>query len=84
MFPKVIRAGAGPHDFGSGNNHGETLLPELTMQLISDPDTGSDSGDSSTDYSSPFTSYDPGLELFHNAPSVGRPSSPVVNFYLSV
>ena len=31
MFPKVIRAGAGPHDLGSGDNGGNTF-PELTAQ----------------------------------------------------
>ena len=30
MFPKVIRAGAGPHDLGSGDNRGDTF-PELTV-----------------------------------------------------
>lgn len=30
-IPKVIRAGAGPHDLGSGDNKGETF-PELTVQ----------------------------------------------------
>jgi len=71
MFPKVIKAGAGPHDFGSGKNDDETF-PELTVQFKSpDSDAGSDSsGDSTTDYSSSITSYDSGLELFHNASSV--------------
>ena len=36
MFPKVIRAGAGPHDLGSGDNKGDTL-PELTMQPDVEP-----------------------------------------------
>jgi hypothetical protein len=31
MFPKVIRAGAGPHDLGPGDNKGGTF-PELTVQ----------------------------------------------------
>ena len=31
MFPKVIRAGAGPHDLGSGDNRGDAL-PELAAQ----------------------------------------------------
>ena len=31
MFPKVIRAGAGPQDLGSGDNGGNTF-PELTAQ----------------------------------------------------
>jgi len=75
MFPKVIKAGAGPHDLGSGDNHDETF-PELTVQMSPDSDTGSDSsGDSTTDYSSSVTSYDSGLELFHNVSSVGRSPS---------
>jgi hypothetical protein len=31
LFPKVIRAGAGPHDLGSGDNRGDTF-PELTVR----------------------------------------------------
>ena len=31
MLPKVIRAGAGPHDLGPGDNRGDTL-PELGVQ----------------------------------------------------
>ena len=31
LFPKVIRAGAGPHDLGPGDNAGDTL-PELVAQ----------------------------------------------------
>ena len=31
IFPKVIRAGAGPHDLGSGENEGDTF-PELMVQ----------------------------------------------------
>jgi hypothetical protein len=41
LFPKVIRAGAGPHDLGSGDNTGDTF-PELMVQ--SDP-AASDSED---------------------------------------
>ena len=70
MFPRVIKAGAGPHDFGSGNNHNETL-PELTMQMNSDSDTGFEGGeDFVTDHFISVTSHDPELELFHNIPSV--------------
>lgn len=31
VYPQVIRASAGPHDLGSGNNHDESF-PELTVQ----------------------------------------------------
>ena len=36
LFPKVIRAGAGPHDLGPGNNTGDTL-PELMVQSDAEP-----------------------------------------------
>ena len=77
MFPKVIKAAAGPHDLGPGNNNNNETLPELTMQSSSDTDTGSDnSGDSTIDYSSSVTSYESELEVFHNASSVRRSSFP--------
>ena len=70
MFPKVIKAAAGPHDFGSGNNSNEAL-PELPVQLGSDPDPNADdSGDPTADDSNSSTSDDPELELYHNASSV--------------
>ena len=76
MFPKVIKAAAGPHDFDPENNYDE-IVPELAVQLSSDSDTGSDvSGDSTTDYSSSVTSYESELEVFHNASSVCRFSFP--------
>jgi len=31
VFPKVVRAGAGPDDLGSGDNRGDTL-PELAVR----------------------------------------------------
>ena len=43
LFPKVIRAGAGPHDLGPGDNTGNTF-PELMAQSDADP-TMSDSDD---------------------------------------
>lgn len=73
MFPKLIKAAAGPHDLGSGDNHPGTL-PELTVQLSSDSETGSDSsGDSMTDCSDSVTSYGSDFEVFHNVSSVCRP-----------
>ena len=36
LFPKVIRAGAGPHDLGSGDNEGDTF-PELTVHSGAEP-----------------------------------------------
>jgi hypothetical protein len=68
MFPKIIKAGAGPHDYGSGNNYDETS-PEL-VSAGADSDTGSyNGGDSTASYPS---SCEPELELFHVS-SVCRP-----------
>lgn len=81
MFPKFMKAAAGPHDFGSGNNHNETL-PELSVESGSDPDPDSDNsrdpmtGDSSSGVSE--------LELCHNVSSVCRFSSPTASSYLFV
>ena len=36
FFPKVIRAGAGPHDLGPGENRGNTF-PELTVRSDAEP-----------------------------------------------
>ena len=41
MFPKVIRAGAGPHDLGPGDNRGRTF-PELAVQYDSENTESSD------------------------------------------
>jgi len=41
MFPEVIRASAGPHDLGSGDNRGDTF-PELAVQYGAEPMVGSD------------------------------------------
>ena len=82
MFPKVIRAAAGPHDLGSGSNCDETF-PELMVQSSLDSDTGSDSSrDSTTDYPSSVTSYESELELFHNVPSVRQSQSPSPSYQL--
>lgn len=73
MFPKIIKAAAGPHDLSSGSNYDEAL-PELTVQSSLDSDSGSDSsGDCMTDYSSSITSYEQELEVFHNISLVFRP-----------
>ena len=39
LFPKVIRAGAGPHDLGSGENRGNTF-PELAVRSDAEPMSG--------------------------------------------
>ena len=41
MFPKVIKAGAGPHDLGSGHNGGDNFT-ELTVQPNIEPTTSGD------------------------------------------
>lgn len=81
MFPRVIRAAAGPHDLGSGDNR-DDILPELTVQSGPDSDTGSSSSkDSTSGYSSSVTSSDSDLDIFHNTPSVCRYSSPLASSY---
>ena len=44
MFPKVIRAGAGPHDLGSGENRGGAF-PELMVQSEAEPAMTGDEDD---------------------------------------
>ena len=41
LFPKVIRAGAGPHDLGPGDNAGDTF-PELMVQSDVEPTMNDD------------------------------------------
>jgi len=41
MFPKVVRAGAGPHDLGSGDNRGDTL-PSLAVEYDTTHTTSGD------------------------------------------
>ncbi|KAF9789571.1 hypothetical protein BJ322DRAFT_1043018 [Thelephora terrestris] len=41
FFPKVIRAGAGPHDLGSGDNTGDTF-PEVMARSDSEPTVSGD------------------------------------------
>ena len=75
VFPKVIKAAAGPHDLGPGDNHDETL-PELTVQSSSDLGTEFDGREDSTaDHLSSVTGHDSELETSHNVSSV-RPPPP--------
>ena len=79
MFPKVIKAAAGPHNLSSGDNYDETP-PELTVQSGSLSDNGSDStGDSMMDDSSPVASHGSELEPFNNASSVRRSPPPIAS-----
>ncbi|KAF9781372.1 kinase-like domain-containing protein [Thelephora terrestris] len=82
MFPKLIKAAAGPHDLGSGDNHQETL-PELTVQWGSDSDTGYDSGgDSTTGYSDSGTDYGSNFQVTHNVSSEDEDAFDVVSTYV--
>lgn len=73
VFPKVIKAAAGPRDLGPGNNRNETL-PDLAVQLGSDLDTeadmGAGRGDSTTDHPRSVIGHDSELEISHNVSSV--------------
>ena len=83
MFPKVIRAGAGPHDLGSGDNIGDAF-PELTAQ----PDAESTmSGDENLRGQWDPTTDDTGSEpdiVVRNTPYVWLLQCPFVSadFYL--
>lgn len=73
MFPKVIRAAAGPHDFGPRNNPDE-IPPELTVQSNSDVGNEFDEGNNSTiDHPGLVAGDDSELEIFHNVASVCQP-----------
>ena len=65
LFPKVIRAGAGPHDPGSGDNRGDTF-PELTVQA----DTGGEGLGESWDHSMDCSSSDEMDVVADSAPTV--------------
>jgi hypothetical protein len=69
IFPKMIRAGAGPHDLGSGDNIGG-VFPELTVQ--SDVErTTADNGlvEGQRDLNADDDGSEQGV-VVHNAPSV--------------
>ena len=73
MFPKVMKAAAGPHDLGDGDNHDEAH-PELMVQSVPDSSAGFAGGEDSvmSNHFSSVTSDDPELEPFHNVSSVCR------------
>jgi len=75
MFPKVIRAGAGPHDLGPGDNKGDTF-PELVEQR--DPE-GTESGGEDLGRGRGSATGDTGSE---SSAVVGN--SPYVWFLLSI
>ena len=71
MFPKVIRAAAGPHDLGSGGR-GDGVLPEVEARSDSDSDTSPSLWDEDgADDGSSVTSIDSGSDIvIHNTTSV--------------
>jgi hypothetical protein len=74
MFPKVMKAAAGPHDLSPGDSRDRTF-PELTTESPPDSDIEFDGGeDSTTVHLSSVTSRDPELEPFYNVSSVCRSS----------
>ncbi|KAF9642223.1 hypothetical protein BDM02DRAFT_2477188 [Thelephora ganbajun] len=79
-FPKVIKAAAGPHVCGSGNNHGETS--KLAVQSGTGPHTVSRSGNSMTDHSSLVTTHEPELKIFHNFSSGGEDTFDIIARYV--
>jgi hypothetical protein len=70
LFPKVIRAAAGPHDLGPGDNHDDTF-PELMTQQ--DPTSDHEGDPTSDDEEGDLTFEDAHSDLdivVHNAPDV--------------
>ena len=77
VFPKVTKAGAGPHDLGSGDNH-DGRFSELSMPLNLDLGTKVDrDGDSTPDHLGSAAGYDSELEISRNVPSVCQFSPPL-------
>ena len=81
MVPRVIRAGAGPHDLGPGENRGDTF-PELTSRSDAEPvsDDQDSGGQRNPTADCPSSELDTAV---HNAPYVwfSAPSSvPALTF----
>jgi hypothetical protein len=75
FFPMLIRAAAGPHDLGPGNNHDNTF-PELMARQDPIPGhevEGPTSGDEERDLIADDTHSDLGV-VVHNVPDVCYPS----------
>lgn len=68
MFPKVIQAGAGPHNLGSGDNRGDTF-PELTVQPDVELTTSSDEDFRQWDPTTDDAGFEPDI-VVHNTPYV--------------
>ena len=82
MLPKVVRAGAGPHDLGSGDNRGDTF-PELAVQYDPEhtksydaylgrrsvPTAGDTGSEGDYDYWDPIADYVFEVILFFVSPS---------------
>ena len=86
MPPKVIRAGAGPHDFGSGDNRGDAFQ-ELTTQSDTEPTMD---GDGDLEGQSELTTDDTDFEsvvVIRNTPYVWflpHPSVSALTFALRI
>ena len=69
MVPKVIRAGAGPHDLGSGNNGGDAY-PELTVRSDAEPTiSGDENLEGRSDPTTGAADYE-SVTVVRNTPSV--------------
>ena len=68
FLPRVIRAGAGPHDLGSGENEGNTF-PELTARVDAEPMSGDDDPGEQWDSATDGTGSGLGV-VFRNVPHV--------------
>ena len=64
LFPRVIRAGAGPHDLGSGEGRGDTF-PELTTCPAAEPMADDQDPGGQRDLSADDTGSDPDM-VIHN------------------
>ena len=70
VFPRVMRAAAGPHDLGPGGHDDEELIPEVEAQSNSDSDSDVMSGFGDDDRSS-VSSMDLEFDVIvHNIVSV--------------
>lgn len=77
LFPRIIRAGAGPHDLGSGDNRGDAF-PELTGKSDSEPATSSDGDlEDQSDLATGCTGSEPNV-VVRNTPYVRSSPRPFI------
>ena len=78
MPPKIIRAGAGPHDLGPGDNKGDSP-PELTVETPAEPNMSGDEGlGGRSDLTTDAAASDP-IVIVRNIPDVGCFPPPFVS-----